>query len=78
MWLVVGYWLVRTQRSVYFAHFYSNARNARVQLGFKTALGMPFRDIATVDSVYLQEVPAADDHTARTTLRRMQEVRKLA
>lgn len=39
---------------------------------------MPFRDIATVDSVYLQDVPAADDHTARTTLRRMQEVRHLA
>lgn len=45
-----------------------------VQLGFKTAVGMPFKDIATADSIYLDEVPAADDKAARTALRRMQEV----
>lgn len=44
------------------------------QLGFKTAVGMPFKDIATADSVYLEELPGADDKAARTTLRRMQEV----
>ncbi|CAM9771873.1 unnamed protein product, partial [Scytosiphon promiscuus] len=42
-------------------------------LGFKTAVGMPFKDIATSDTVYLEELPAADDNNARTTLRRMQE-----
>ncbi|CAM9221239.1 unnamed protein product, partial [Ectocarpus sp. 6 AP-2014] len=42
-------------------------------LGFKTAVGMPFKDIATTDSVYLEQVPATDDKNARTTLRRMQE-----
>lgn len=36
---------------------------------------MPFKDIATSDTVYLEELPAADDKNARTTLRRMQEVR---
>lgn len=45
------------------------------QLGFKTAVGMPFKDIATSDSVYLEQLPAADDKNARTALRRMQEVR---
>lgn len=45
-----------------------------LQLGFKTAVGMPFKDIATADSVYLEELPAADDKAARTALRRMQEV----
>ncbi|CAB1112136.1 unnamed protein product [Ectocarpus sp. CCAP 1310/34] len=34
---------------------------------------MPFKDIATTDSVYLEQVPAADDKNARTSLRRMQE-----
>lgn len=45
------------------------------QLGFKTAVGMPFKDIATSDSVYLEQLPAADDKNARTALRRMQEVK---
>ena len=44
------------------------------QLGFKTAVGMPFKDIATADSVYLEELPANEDKDARTALRRMQEV----
>ncbi|CAM9578221.1 unnamed protein product, partial [Pylaiella littoralis] len=42
-------------------------------LGFKTAVGMPFKDIATSDSVYLEQLPATDDKNARTALRRMQE-----
>lgn len=36
---------------------------------------MPFKDIATSDSVYLEELPAPEDKNARTALRRMQEVR---
>jgi (E)-4-hydroxy-3-methylbut-2-enyl-diphosphate synthase len=44
------------------------------QLGFKTAVGMPFKDIATVDSVLLKNLPPSTDTAARTTLRRMIEV----
>ena len=44
------------------------------ELGFKTAVGMPFKDIATSDSVFMRTLPAADDSTARTGLRRMMEV----
>lgn len=45
------------------------------QLGFKTAVGMPFKDIATADSIYLEEAPPLDDKAGRMVLRRMQEVR---
>lgn len=45
-----------------------------LQLGFKTAVGMPFKDIATADSVFLEQLPASDDKAARTAMRRMQEV----
>ena len=41
-------------------------------LGAKQAVGMPFRDIATSDSLFLRELPA--DKDARTALRRLQEV----
>lgn len=44
------------------------------ELGFKTAVGMPFKDIATCDSVFMREMPPADDGAARTALRRMMEV----
>lgn len=44
------------------------------ELGFKTAVGMPFKDIATSDSVFMRTLPAADDSVARTGLRRMMEV----
>ena len=43
-------------------------------LGFKTAVGMPFKDIATSDSLILTEAPEMDDDVARTAIRRMQEV----
>jgi len=43
-------------------------------IGCKTAVGMPFKDIATSDSIFLNEVPAENDKVARTTLRRLQEV----
>ncbi|KAL7543041.1 hypothetical protein ACHAWF_007314 [Thalassiosira exigua] len=44
------------------------------ELGFKTAVGMPFKDIATSDSVFMRTLPAADDAEKRTALRRMMEV----
>ena len=40
-------------------------------LGCKLAVGMPFKDIATSDSLLLREVPPADDGPARQALRRM-------
>ncbi|KAL6776847.1 HDS1 [Auxenochlorella protothecoides x Auxenochlorella symbiontica] len=43
-------------------------------LGCKMAVGMPFKDIATSDSIFLREVPAEDDAQARRALRRLQEV----
>ncbi|KAL7534881.1 hypothetical protein ACHAXR_006142 [Thalassiosira sp. AJA248-18] len=44
------------------------------ELGFKTAVGMPFKDIATSDSVFMRTLPASDDANGRTGLRRMMEV----
>jgi len=44
------------------------------ELGFKTAVGMPFKDIATSDSIFMRNLPAADDASGRTALRRMMEV----
>jgi len=44
------------------------------ELGFKTAVGMPFKDIATSDSIFMRTLPAVDDTNARTALRRMMEV----
>lgn len=43
-------------------------------LGCKTAVGMPFKDIATSDSIFLREVPPSSDTDARTALRRLAEV----
>jgi len=43
------------------------------KLGCKMAVGMPFKDVATSDSIYLPEVPPVDDETARTALRRLIE-----
>jgi (E)-4-hydroxy-3-methylbut-2-enyl-diphosphate synthase len=43
-------------------------------LGCKTAVGMPFKDIATSDSIYLPTVPPTSDTDARTALRRLAEV----
>lgn len=44
------------------------------ELGFKSAVGMPFKDVATIDSVYMETIPPSSDTDARTTLRRMIEV----
>ena len=43
-------------------------------LGCKTAVGMPFKDIATSDSIFLRKVPAKDAKKERLSLRRLQEV----
>eukprot|EP00898_Chlorokybus_atmophyticus_P007308 jgi/Chlat1/7579/Chrsp63S07087 len=41
-------------------------------LGCKTAVGMPFKDIGTVDSILMRELPAIDDAEARKTISRLQ------
>jgi (E)-4-hydroxy-3-methylbut-2-enyl-diphosphate synthase len=43
-------------------------------LGAKLAVGMPLRDIATSDSIFLREIPAADDEKANRSIRRLQEI----
>ena len=43
-------------------------------LGCKTAVGMPFKDIATSDSIYLPTIPPSTYSDARTALRRLAEV----
>ena len=43
-------------------------------LGCKLAVGMPFKDIASSDTLLMRELPPADDLTGRQTLRRLQEV----
>ena len=44
------------------------------ELGCKLAVGMPFKDIATSDSIFLRTPPPSSDGEARKTLRRLQEV----
>ena len=43
-------------------------------LGCKLAVGMPFKDIATSDSIFMRELPPMDDVDGRRALRRLQEV----
>lgn len=43
-------------------------------LGTKSVVGMPFKDMVTSDSIYLSKVPAKDDTAARKTLKRIQDV----
>lgn len=43
-------------------------------LGCKTAVGMPFKDIATADSILLREIPPSSDADARAAIRRLIEV----
>jgi len=43
-------------------------------LGAKLAVGMPLRDIATSDSIFLREIPAATDDKANRSIRRLQEI----
>lgn len=51
-----------------------NAQYLYKDLGCKTAVGMPFKDIATSDSIYLPRVPPSSDTDARTAIRRLIEV----
>ena len=44
------------------------------ELGFKTAVGMPFKDVATSDSIFMRTLPEADKKDERAALRRMMEV----
>jgi (E)-4-hydroxy-3-methylbut-2-enyl-diphosphate synthase len=51
-----------------------NAPYLYQELGFKSAVGMPFKDIATADSILLREIPPSTDTEARSAIRRMIEV----
>lgn len=51
-----------------------NAQYLYKDLGCKTAVGMPFKDIATTDSIFLREVPPSSDTDARTAIRRLIDV----
>jgi len=44
------------------------------QLGCKTAVGMPFKDVATSDSIFMHTIPPSSDTQARTAIRRLIEV----
>mmetsp|Transcript_19662 Transcript_19662/g.25332 ORF Transcript_19662/g.25332 Transcript_19662/m.25332 type:complete len:751 (-) Transcript_19662:138-2390(-) len=43
-------------------------------LGCKTAVGMPFKDIATSDSIFMRTLPPSSNTAARTAIRRLIEV----
>lgn len=43
-------------------------------LATKLVLGMPFKDLATVDSIFLRELPPVDDKDARLALKRLIDV----
>lgn len=51
-----------------------NPEQLYVNLGAKMVVGMPFKDVATTDSIYLPEVPATDDMAARKAIKRLQDV----
>jgi (E)-4-hydroxy-3-methylbut-2-enyl-diphosphate synthase len=44
------------------------------ELGCKTAVGMPFKDVATTDSIFMPTIPPSSDTAARTAMRRLLEV----
>eukprot|EP00522_Entomoneis_paludosa_P011388 CAMPEP_0172451102 /NCGR_PEP_ID=MMETSP1065-20121228/9259_1 /TAXON_ID=265537 /ORGANISM="Amphiprora paludosa, Strain CCMP125" /LENGTH=751 /DNA_ID=CAMNT_0013203005 /DNA_START=90 /DNA_END=2345 /DNA_ORIENTATION=- len=51
-----------------------NAQYLYQELGCKTAVGMPFKDIATSDSIFMRSLPPSSDTAARTAIRRLIEV----
>mmetsp|Transcript_24195 Transcript_24195/g.67090 ORF Transcript_24195/g.67090 Transcript_24195/m.67090 type:complete len:750 (+) Transcript_24195:89-2338(+) len=51
-----------------------NAPYLYQELGCKTAVGMPFKDIATSDSIFMRTIPPSSDTAARTAIRRLIEV----
>mmetsp|Transcript_39010 Transcript_39010/g.65558 ORF Transcript_39010/g.65558 Transcript_39010/m.65558 type:complete len:741 (-) Transcript_39010:78-2300(-) len=44
------------------------------ELACKLVVGMPFKDIATSDSIFLPEVPSVDDKEGRRHIKRLQDV----
>lgn len=44
------------------------------KLGAKLVVGMPFKDLATADSILVRDIPDAADTEGRRALRRLQEV----
>ena len=44
------------------------------KLGCKLAVGMPFKDIASSDTLLMRALPEESDSTGRQALRRLQEV----
>ena len=44
------------------------------KLGAKLAVGMPFKDIATSDTIFMRDIPPSSDVEGRRALRRLQEV----
>ena len=51
-----------------------NAPYLYQELGCKTAARMPFKEIATSDSIYMHTIPPSSDKEGRPALRRMMEV----
>jgi len=51
-----------------------NAQYLYKELGCKLAVGMPFKDIATADSIFLRTSPPSSDSAARKSSRRLQDV----
>mmetsp|Transcript_12578 Transcript_12578/g.25128 ORF Transcript_12578/g.25128 Transcript_12578/m.25128 type:complete len:768 (-) Transcript_12578:77-2380(-) len=51
-----------------------NAQYLYKSLGCKTAVGMPFKDVATTDSILLRKVPAPDDRPSRIGIKRLLDV----
>jgi (E)-4-hydroxy-3-methylbut-2-enyl-diphosphate synthase len=52
----------------------ANAEQTYKALGAKLVVGLPFKDIATSDSIYLPQVPEVDDKSSRKFITRLQEV----
>lgn len=42
------------------------------RLGAKLVVGMPFKDLATADTIFMSELPAASDAAGRRALKRLQ------
>ena len=51
-----------------------NDQQLYIDLGCKTVVGLPFKDISTSDSLLLRVPPALDDAKARQTLKRLADV----
>ena len=42
------------------------------KLGAKLVVGMPFKDLATSDTLYMTQIPPSSDKNARRALKRLQ------